>query len=237
MGSGEMSEEEFKSFLVNFLVALLPSLVNGAILFVCMDWRHLREILDAGDQADLELKNVCVWAKSNAGMGTFYRSQHALVLVFKHGNAPHQNNFELGQRGRSRSNVWSYRGVNTFGKDRMELLGAHPTVKPVALVADALRDVSRRGEIVIDPFLGAGSTLLAAEETGRVCIGVEIDPAYVEVAIRRWQIQTGRDAVCAMTGETFQAALERRDAERAAAEPMAVVALTGDAASEEQADG
>jgi DNA modification methylase len=237
MGSGEMSKEEFKSFLVNFLVALLPSLVNGAILFVCMDWRHLREILDAGDQADLELKNVCVWAKSNAGMGTFYRSQHELVLVFKHGNAPHQNNFELGQRGRSRSNVWSYRGVNTFGKDRMELLGAHPTVKPVALVADALRDVSRRGEIVIDPFLGAGSTLLAAEETGRVCIGAEIDPAYVEVAIRRWQKQTGRDAVSAMTGETFQAALERRDAERAAAEPMAVVALTGDAASEEQADG
>ena len=205
-----------------------------------MDWRHLREILEAGDHADLELKNLCVWAKSNAGMGTFYRSQHELVLVFKHGDAPHQNNFELGQRGRSRSNVWSYRGVNTFGKDRMELLGAHPTVKPVALVADALRDVSRRGEIVIDPFLGSGSTLLAAEETGRVCIGVEIDPAYVEVAIRRWQKQTGRDAICAVTGETFQAALERCDAERAAslpAEPMAVVALTGDAASEEQADG
>jgi DNA modification methylase len=240
MASGEMSEEEFKSFLVRFLAALLPLLVNGAILFVCMDWRHLREILDAGDHADLELKNLCVWAKSNAGMGTFYRSQHELVLVFKHGDAPHQNNFELGQRGRSRSNVWSYRGVNTFGKDRMELLGAHPTVKPVALVADALRDVSRRGEIVIDPFLGSGSTLLAAEETGRVCIGVEIDPAYVEVAIRRWQKQTGRDAVCAVTGETFQAALERCDAERAAslpAEPMAVVALTGDAASEEQADG
>jgi DNA modification methylase len=234
MGSGEMSEEKFTSFLVRFLVAPLPSLVNGAILFVCMDWRHLREILDAGDQAHLELKNLCVWAKSNAGMGTFYRSQHELVFVFKHGDAPHQNNFELGQRGRSRSNVWSYRGVNTFGKDRMELLGAHPTVKPIALVADALRDVSRRGELVIDPFLGSGSTLIAAEQTGRVCIGVEIDPAYVEVAIRRWQKQTGRDAVCAATGETFQAALERRDAERAAplpAEPMAVAALTGDVAS------
>lgn len=240
MASGEMSKEEFKSFQLRFLVALLPSLVNGAILFVCMDWRHLREILDAGDQADLELKNVCVWAKSNAGMGTFYRSQHEFVFVFKHGDAPHQNNFELGQRGRSRSNVWFYRGVNTFGKDRMELLGAHPTVKPVALVADALRDVSRRGEIVIDPFLGSGSTLLAAEQIGRVCIGIEIDPAYVEVAIRRWQKQTGRDAVCAATGETFHAALERRDAERAAplpAEPMDLAALTGDAASGEQADG
>jgi len=240
MDSGEMSGEEFKSFLLRFLVALLPLLMNGAILFVCMDWRHLREILDAGDRADLELKNVCVWVKSNAGMGTFYRSQHELVLAFKHGDAPHQNNFELGQQGRSRSNVWSYRGVNTFGKDRMELLGAHPTIKPVVLIADALRDVSRRGEIVIDPFLGAGSTLLAAEQTRRVCIGVEIDPAYVEIAIRRWQKQTGRDAVSAATGETFQAALERRDAERAAAlpaEPMAVVALTGDAASEEQADG
>jgi DNA modification methylase len=229
MGSGEMSKEEFKSFLLRFLVALPPMLVNGAILFVCMDWRHLREILDAGDQADLELKNVCVWAKSNAGMGTFYRSQHEFVLVFKHGDAPHQNNFELGQRGRSRSNVWSYRGVNTFGKDRMELLGAHPTIKPVALVADALRDVSRRGEIVIDPFLGAGSTLLAAEETGRVCVGVEIDPAYVEAAIRRWQKQTGRDAVRASTGETFQAALERRDAERAAALPAEPMTHTGDA--------
>jgi DNA modification methylase len=240
MASGEMSVEEFKSFLLRFLVALLPLLVNGAILFVCMDWRHLREILDAGDHADLELKNLCVWAKSNAGMGSFYRSQHELILVFKHGDARHQNNFELGQHGRSRTNVWSYKGVNAFGKDRMELLGVHPTIKPIALVADALRDVSRRGDIVIDPFLGSGSTLLAAEQTGRVCIGVEIDPAYLEVTIRRWQKQTGRDAVCAATGETFHAALERRDAERAPpfpATPMTVVALTGDAASEEEADG
>jgi DNA modification methylase len=235
VASGEMSVEEFTSFLLRFLIALLPLLI-----FVCMDWRRLREILDAGDQADLELKNLCVWAKSNAGMGSFYRSQHELILVFKHGDAPHQNNFELGQHGRSRSNVWSYRGVNTFGKDRMGLLGVHPTTKPVTLVADALRDVSRRGEIVIDPFLGSGTTLLAAEVTGRVCIGAEIDASYLEHAIRRWQKQTGRDAVCAATGETFQAAVERRDAERAAplsAEPMAVAALTGDAASEEQADG
>ncbi len=212
MASGEMSPAEFKAFLVGFISALLPVLVDGAILYVCMDWRHLRELLDAGDDAELELKNLCVWAKSNAGMGSFYRSQHELVCVFKYGDAPHQNHFELGQHGRSRSNLWTYRGVNAFGKDRMEMLGAHPTVKPVALVADALRDVSRRGDIVIDPFLGSGSTLLAAEETGRTCIGIEIDPAYVEVAISRWQKRTGKDAVNAATGEAFQAAVERHDA-------------------------
>lgn len=239
MASGEMTPEEFKTFLACFIIALLPSLADGAILFTFMDWRHLRELLDAADQTGLELKNLCVWNKSNAGMGTFYRSQHELVLVFKHGTAPHQNNFELGQYGRSRSNVWSYRGVNTFGKNRMDLLGSHPTVKPVALVADALRDVSRRGEIVLDPFLGSGSTLLAAEETGRVCIGVEIDPAYVEVAIRRWQKKTGRDAVHAATGETFGAALERRDAERASPllpEATAAATLIETAAAGEPTD-
>jgi DNA modification methylase len=213
MAAGEMTQDEFRAFLAGFFAALLPSLVNGAILFVFMDWRHLRELLDAADQVDLELKNICVWAKSNAGMGSFYRSQHELVLVFKHGDAPHQNNFGLGQYGRSRSNIWSYRGVNTFGKNRMELLGVHPTVKPVALVADALRDVSKRNQIVIDPFLGSGTTLLAAEETGRVCVGIEIDPAYVEVAIRRWQKKTGRDAVCVATGETFEETINRRQTE------------------------
>jgi DNA modification methylase len=212
MASGEMSGEAFTAFLAGFIKALIPILADGAILFACMDWRHLRELLDAGEQNQLVLKNLVVWAKSNAGMGSFYRSQHELVCVFKYGDAPHQNHFELGQHGRSRSNVWNYKGVNSFGKDRMELLGAHPTVKPVALVADALRDVSRRGDIVIDPFLGSGSTLLAAEETGRVCIGIEIDPAYVEVAIKRWQKRTGKDAVNTVTGEAFQAAVERHDA-------------------------
>ena len=225
MASGEMTPKEFTAFLLRAITAILPSLENGGILFVCMDWRHLRELLDAGDQAQLELKNLCVWTKSNAGMGTFYRSQHELVLVFKHGDAPHQNNFELGQYGRTRSNVWPYRGVNTFGKNRMALLGVHPTVKPVALIVDALLDVSARGQMVVDPFLGSGSVLLAAEKTGRICVGIEIDPAYVEVTIRRWQKQTGRDAICAATGETFEAV----EARRKAAAVEAAARVTGDA--------
>lgn len=142
-------------------------------------------------------------------MGSFYRSQHELIFVFKHGTAPHQNHFGLGAGGRNRSNVWQYRGVNVFGKDRMDLLGTHPTVKPVAMIADALRDVTRRGDIVLDVFLGSGSTLIAAEETGRVCIGVELDPGYVDAAIRRWQKRTGKDAVHTVTGETFEAIYER----------------------------
>jgi DNA modification methylase len=209
MASGEMSRNEFIAFLIAFLDALKTTLVDGAILFVCMDWRHANEVLVAAAQQDLEFKNLCIWVKSNAGMGAFYRSQHELVFVFKHGDAPHQNNFCLGQHGRSRSNVWNYRGVNAFGRDRTELLGVHPTVKPVAMIADALRDVSRRGEVVLDPFLGSGSTLIATEEVGRICVANEIDPGYVDVAIRRWQKQTGRDAVNAATGETFAAAAAR----------------------------
>jgi DNA modification methylase len=209
MASGEMSKEQFIAFLIAFIAALKPTLADGAILYVCMDWRHAGELLAAAIQQELEFKNLCIWVKSNAGMGSFYRSQHELVFVFKHGNAPHQNNFGLGQHGRCRSNVWNYRGVNAFGKDRTELLGVHPTCKPIAMIADALRDVSRRGDQVLDPFLGSGSTLIAAEETGRICIGNEIDPAYVDVAILRWQRQTGRDAVSAATGETFAAVAER----------------------------
>ena len=142
-------------------------------------------------------------------MGSFYRSQHELIYVFKYGEGPHQNHFGLGAGGRTRSNVWQYRGVNAFGKDRMDLLGTHPTVKPVAMIADALRDVTRRGEVVLDVFLGSGSTLIAAEETGRVCIGVELDPIYVDAAIRRWQKRTGKDAIHAVTGETFDEIYQR----------------------------
>lgn len=209
MASGEMDREEFVAFLSRSLDALKSCVVEGAIAFVCMDWRHAGELLEAAAQQALELKNLCVWVKSNAGMGTFYRSQHELVFVFKHGDAPHQNNFELGQHGRVRSNVWNYRGVNSFGRDRNELLGVHPTCKPVAMISDAIRDVSRRGECVIDTFLGSGSTLIAAEEIGRVCIGIEIDPLYVDVAVRRWQKATGRDAVLKETGETFESIAER----------------------------
>ena len=146
MASGEMTREQFTAFLGETLAALLPLLADGAIVFVAMDWRHIEELITAGNRCGLALKNLCVWVKTNAGMGTFYRSQHELVFVFKYGQGPHQNNFELGQHGRTRSNVWRYAGVNSFGKDRMDLLGAHPTAKPVAMIADALKDVTRRGD-------------------------------------------------------------------------------------------
>jgi DNA modification methylase len=209
MGTGEMSRDQFVAFLSATVAAIKPVLADGAILYLCMDWRHGGELCEAAAQNGLEQKNLCVWVKSNAGMGSFYRSQHELIFVFKHGEGPHQNNFGLGAGGRTRSNVWQYRGVNAFGKDRMDLLGIHPTVKPVAMIADALRDVTRRGDVVLDAFLGSGSTLIAAEETGRVCIGVELDPVYVDAAIRRWQKRTGKNAVHAATGETFNAIAER----------------------------
>jgi DNA modification methylase len=154
-------------------------------------------------------KNIVVWAKTNAGQGSFYRSQHEFILVFKNGDAPHRNNVELGKHGRNRSNVWTYAGVNTFRAGRLDELSLHPTVKPVALVADAMRDCSRRGEIVLDPFMGSGTTILAAERVGRRGYGLEIDPLYVDVAIRRWQSFTGRDAVLGATGQTFDELSER----------------------------
>ncbi len=217
MASGEMPRDQFVAFLSETVSAIKPVLANGAILYLCMDWRHGGELCEAAAQNGLKQKNLCVWVKSNAGMGSFYRSQHELIYVFKHGDASHQNNFGLGAGGRTRSNVWNYRGVNAFAKDRIDLLGLHPTVKPVAMIADALRDVSRRGDIVLDSFLGSGSTLIAAEETGRVCIGVELDPLYVDVAIRRWQKRTGKDAVHAATGETFDAIAQRTESLSAAA--------------------
>jgi DNA modification methylase len=146
---------------------------------------------------------MVVWAKTNAGQGTFYRSQHELIFVFKNGDGPHLNNFELGQHGRRRSNVWTYAGVNTFRAGRHDDLAVHPTVKPIALVADAMRDCSRRGDIVLDPFLGSGTTILAAERVGRRGYGLEIDPLYVDAAVRRWQSFTKRDAVLEGTTETF----------------------------------
>ena len=232
MASGEMTKKEFVDFLADSLAALIPHLTDGAILYLCMDWRHMAELLEAAFRNELTLKNLCVWCKTNAGNGTFYRSQHELIFVFKHGNGQHQNHFELGQYGRLRSNVWTYAGVNTFGKDRMELLGVHPTVKPWKMIADALRDVSRQRDIVVDLFLGSGSTLIAAEETGRTCVGVDVDPAYVEVAIRRWQKHTGRDAIHVLTGLTFDDYVERMHAECTAGQPTADARMDGDAASD-----
>jgi hypothetical protein len=177
--------------------------VAGSIHYICMDWRHSGELLDAGQAVYDELKNVCIWVKTNAGQGSFYRSQHEFVYVFKKGGAEHLNTFELGQHGRTRTNVWTYAGVNSFRSGRMDELQMHPTVKPTALVVDAMKDCSKRGSIVLDPFLGSGTTLIAAEQVGRRAYGIELDPAYVDVAIQRWQRVTKRDAVLDGTSLTF----------------------------------
>jgi 16S rRNA G966 N2-methylase RsmD len=205
MASGEMDPPEFTEFLTRACTLLARHSIDGAIHFVCMDWRHASELLAAGREAYSGLKNVCVWVKHNAGMGSFYRSQHELVFVFKHGRGPHRNNVQLGQYGRHRSNVWSYRGANSFGRPTEEgnLLALHPTVKPVALVADAIMDCSARGEVVLDGFLGSGTTVIAAERTGRRCYGLEIDPAYVDTIIRRWQAFTGESARHGASGRSF----------------------------------
>jgi DNA methylase/ParB-like nuclease domain len=174
MASGEMTESEFTDFLTSALNYLAAASVDGAIHFVCMDWRHMRELLGAGQHVYGELKNLCVWAKDNAGMGSLYRSQHELIFVFKNGKGPHRNNVQLGQFGRYRTNVWQYPGVNSFSRstDEGNLLSMHPTVKPVALVADAIMDCPARGDIVLDGFLGSGTTVIAAERTGRACYGL-----------------------------------------------------------------
>ncbi len=204
--SGEMTPEQFTSFLQSSFSSLAANCRDGAIVYVCMDWRHMGEVLAAGRLPFSELKNLCVWSKTNGGMGTFYRSQHELVFVWKAGTAPHTNNFGLGDKGRYRTNVWSYPGVNTFKRDRGQELGMHPTVKPVAMVAEAIRDVSNRGEIVLDPFGGSGTTLIAAQKTGRCARLIELDPLYCDVIIRRFQALTGKSAILAATGESFERA-------------------------------
>jgi DNA modification methylase len=211
MAAGEMSKPQFTAFLTETLGHAADHSVEGSIHFVCMDWRHMEEMLSAGAEAYTELKNLVVWAKTNAGLGSFYRSQHELIFVYKSGVGTHTNNFELGQHGRNRSNVWTYAGVNSFRAGRMDELAIHPTVKPIALVADAMRDCSRRGDIVLDPFMGSGTSILAAERVGRRAYGLELDPLYVDAAIRRWQAFTKRDAVNETTGRTFdEIALEGR---------------------------
>jgi hypothetical protein len=203
MAAGEMSEAEFTAFLNTVLGNLAAVSADGAIHFVCMDWRHLHELLAAGRAVYSELKNLCVWNKDNGGMGSFYRSKHELVFVFKVGRAPHINTFGLGEGGRYRTNVWDYAGVNTLKPDRQDELAMHPTVKPVALVADAIKDCSKRRGIVLDAFGGSGTTLIAAEKTGRRGFLLEIDPLYVDGTIRRWQTLTGHEARHAETGLTF----------------------------------
>ena len=194
MASGEMTESEFTTFLTDAFRNLADHSMDGSIHFLCMDWRHMREVLAAGHAVYDELKNLIVWAKDNGGMGTFYRSRHELIFAFKKGTAPHVNSFELGQHGRYRTNVWNYRGVNTMRKGRMEELQLHPTVKPVQMIADAIKDVSARGEIVLDTFGGSGSTLIAAEKTGRKARLVELDPIYCDRILTRGEIVTKDDA-------------------------------------------
>lgn len=210
-GSGEMSDAQFIAFSAKWMSATARFCTNGSLAYVCMDWRHLAQMQTAGGEIFTELKNIIVWVKTNAGQGSLYRSQHEFILLFKNGAGQHHNNIELGRHGRNRSNVWSYPGVNTFRSGRLADLSIHPTVKPVALVADAIRDCSQRKGIILDPFMGSGTTILAAEKVGRRAYGVELDPQYVDVAIRRWQDFTGRDAVLE-TGETYDEIVERRAA-------------------------
>jgi DNA modification methylase len=191
MASGEMDEVEFRAFLKQTLGAAVSVSRDGAVHFICMDWRHMDDVSTVGKAVYGELLNVCVWNKSNAGMGSLYRSKHELVFVFRVGDMPHFNAVELGKHGRNRTNVWEYASVNSFKGSRREDLRLHPTVKPSALVADAIQDVTRRGDLVLDLFLGSGTTLVAAERVGRRFRGLDIDPAYVDVAIDRWTSMTG----------------------------------------------
>lgn len=209
MAAGEMSKAEFTEFLTTSFKRCVEFSKDGCIHFQCMDWKHMGEMLAAGEAAYTELKNLVVWSKHSAGMGAFYRSQHELLFVWKSGTAPHTNNFGLGQTGRYRTNVWQYKGNAGFHRERNEELAVHCTVKPWSMVADAIRDCSKRGEIVLDPFGGAGTTAIAAEKTGRMARLIELDPAYCDVIIRRWQKLTGMDAILAATGQTFSE-LERK---------------------------
>lgn len=208
MASGEMSDGEFREFLSTTLGQAVPFSMDGSLHYVFMDWRHIGELLEVGRGLYSELKNICVWNKDNGGMGALYRSKHELVAVFKHGTRPHINNIELGRHGRYRTNVWDYAGVNSLRKGRMEELAMHPTVKPVALLADAIKDCTKRNQLVLDPFAGSGSTLIAAEKTGRAARCIEIDPHYCDVIIRRWQALTGKEAINPANNQTFNQTAE-----------------------------
>jgi DNA modification methylase len=203
MASGELSSEAFIEFLATAMQHMVAASADGALHYLWMDWRHLRELLTAGQGLYSSLLNLCVWTKTNGGMGSLYRSQHELVAVFKRGTGPHINNVQLGRYGRNRTNVWPYPGANTFRAGRLEDLAEHPTVKPMRMIADAILDSTQRGDVVLDPFLGSGTTLLACADTGRRGRGIELDPYYVDVAIRRWEALTGESAHHAVTGQTF----------------------------------
>jgi DNA modification methylase len=215
MAAGEMSPAEFVSFLTRALSLCADHSEDGSLHYICMDWRHTAELLAAGREVYTELKNLCIWAKDNPGLGSFYRSQHELIFVFKRGREVHRNNIQLGRYGRNRGNVWRYPGMNSGARatDEGNLLALHPTVKPVALVADAILDCSARGDLVLDAFVGSGTTVIAAERTGRRCYGLEIDPLYVDTIVRRWQAYCGGRAVHAASDKSFtelEAAIDKR---------------------------
>lgn len=204
MASGEMTEAEFTTFLQTVFRNLAAFSGNGSLHYICMDWRHMWEVMAAGREAYSELKNLCVWAKTNGGMGNLYRSRHELVFVYKNGTAPHVNNVELGRHGRNRTNVWEYAGANSFGASRQADLAMHPTVKPIELIADAIQDASRRGDVVLDAFGGSGTTLLAAEQMGRRGRAIEIDPYYVDLIVQRLEKATKQKAALAQGGDGFE---------------------------------
>jgi DNA modification methylase len=208
--SGEMDRARFVAFLKSTLGNMADVMRDGAIAYVCMDWRHIGELVEVGETSFTELKNLVVWNKTNGGMGAFYRSKHELIFVFKQGTAPHTNSFGLGETGRYRTNVWDYAGISSISSARSDELAMHPTVKPVALIADALRDCSRRGEVVIDGFGGSGSTLIAAQKTGRKARLIEYDPIYCDTIIRRWENYTGKKARLDAKGASYEEVADER---------------------------
>jgi DNA modification methylase len=212
MASGEMSPDEYRSFLVSMFDPLANFMADGALAYMCIDWRHVSDMIVASSKS-FSLTNLCVWVKDNAGMGALYRSQHELVLVLRRGTGPITNNVELGKHGRSRTNVWNYAGATSVGSTRDRALSTHPTVKPVSMVADAIMDCTRRGAIVFDPFLGSGTTIIAAHRTGRVGMGIEIDPIYVDAIVRRVEAATNQKAVLLGTDESFLQVAQKRQME------------------------
>lgn len=207
MASGEMNVEQFREFLTKSFSLLKEFSKDGSLHYICMDWRHIEETVLAGKSTYNEFKNLCVWNKDNGGMGSLYRSKHELIFIFKNGINPHVNNIQLGKHGRNRANVWNYPSVNSFGKNRLDF---HPTIKPVEMVQDAIIDVTKRGQIILDTFLGSGTTLLASEKSGRICYGIEIEPMYIDVTIKRWQELTGKSAINVRKNTTFNELLNER---------------------------
>lgn len=205
MGSGEMTPSQFDTFLGSVMSVVARHTSKGALGYWFMDWRHISQLQAAGEAVFGAPLNICVWAKDRAGMGSFYRSAHEMIMVFRTKGGRHRNNVQLGRFGRDRSNLWSYPAPNNLGGGGEDgaLAAEHPTPKPVSLIADAILDATAPRDHVLDPFLGSGTTLLACQQTRRFCRAIDLDPLYVDLAVRRWRLLTGEDAICAETGRTF----------------------------------